>query len=44
MEIKGFQAYSTAEDWNTDDKDAAQLAACIRCCYSILLQIKSFYN
>jgi len=42
MEIKGFQAYSTAEYGNTNFKDAAQFAACIRCRYSILLQMKSF--
>ena len=44
MDIKGFQAYSIAEYGNTKVKDAAQFAACIRCYYSILLQMKSFYN
>jgi hypothetical protein len=44
MEIKYFQAYSIAECGNTNVKNAAQFAACIRCCYSVLLQMKSFYN
>lgn len=44
MEIEGFQAYSIAEYGNTNVKDAAQFAACICCCYSVLLQMKSFYN
>ena len=42
--MKGFQAYSIAEYGNTNVKDAAQFAACIRCCYSVLLQMKSFYT